>query len=34
MRGYTGKILEVDLSTEKIEDVKFDELVLRHYIRD
>ncbi len=32
MRGYAGKFLEVDLSTEKTKDVVFDEGVLRQYI--
>jgi len=32
MRGYAGKFLEIDLSTEKMEDVTFDEHILRQYI--
>nr|NIQ06560.1 aldehyde ferredoxin oxidoreductase [Candidatus Korarchaeota archaeon] len=32
MRGYAGKFLEVDLSTENTKNVKFDESVLRRYI--
>jgi len=32
MRGYTGKFLEVDLSAEKIKELKLDESVLRQYI--
>ncbi|MFB0500835.1 MAG: aldehyde ferredoxin oxidoreductase family protein [Candidatus Bathyarchaeia archaeon] len=32
MRGYAGKFLEVDLSTENIKNVTFDESVLRNYI--
>lgn len=32
MRGYAGKFLEVDLSTEKIKDVKFSEETLRQYM--
>ncbi len=32
MRGYAGKFLEVDLSTEEMKDVTFDEHVLRQYI--
>jgi aldehyde:ferredoxin oxidoreductase len=32
MRGYAGKFLEVDLSTEKIKELKFDEKILRQYI--
>jgi len=32
MRGYAGKFLEVDLSTEKIKELKFDESILRQYI--
>lgn len=32
MRGYAGKFLDIDLSTEKITQRKFDEEVLRKYI--
>jgi len=32
MRGYAGKFLEVDLSTENTKNVKFNESVLRNYI--
>jgi len=32
MRGYAGKFLEVDLSAEKIKELKFDENILRQYI--
>ncbi|UCE15399.1 MAG: aldehyde ferredoxin oxidoreductase [Candidatus Bathyarchaeota archaeon] len=32
MQGYTGKFLEVDLSTENTKNVTFDESVLRKYI--
>ncbi len=32
MRGYAGKFLEVDLSAEKIKELKFDEKILRQYI--
>jgi len=32
MYGYAGKFLEVNLSTEEIKDVTFDECVLRQYI--
>ncbi len=32
MRGYAGKFLEVNLSTENIKNVTFDESVLRNYI--
>jgi len=32
MRGYAGKFLEVNLSTEKIEEVGFEEDVLRQYL--
>ena len=32
MRGYAGKFLEVDLSTENTKNVTFDESVLKHYI--
>jgi len=32
MRGYAGKYLEVDLSTGKMEEVTFDESILRRYI--
>ena len=32
MRGYAGKFLEVNLSTENTKNVTFDESVLRHYI--
>jgi len=32
MRGYAGKFLEVDLSTESIKNVNFDENILRNYI--
>jgi len=30
--GYAGKFLEVDLSTRKIRDVKFDDAILKDYI--
>jgi len=30
--GYAGKFLEVDLSTEKIKEVKFDDEILKDYI--
>jgi len=32
MRGYAGKFLEVDLSTEKVSEAKFRDSVLRQYI--
>jgi aldehyde:ferredoxin oxidoreductase len=32
MRGYAGKFLDIDLSKEKIKEIKFDESVLRSYI--
>jgi len=32
MKGYAGKFLDIDLSDEKIEEIKFDENVLRSYI--
>ena len=32
MRGYAGKFLEVDLTTEKIKEVNFSEEVLRQYV--
>ncbi|MEM2110466.1 MAG: aldehyde ferredoxin oxidoreductase C-terminal domain-containing protein [Candidatus Bathyarchaeia archaeon] len=32
MRGYAGKLLEVDLSTTNIKDVKFSEEILRQYM--
>ncbi len=32
MRGYAGKFLDIDLSTEKIMQRKFDEKVLKRYI--
>jgi len=32
MRGYAGKFIEVDLSTENTKNVTFDENVLRNYI--
>ena len=32
MRGYAGKFLEVDLSTENTKNVTFDDSVLRNYI--
>ncbi|RLI46432.1 aldehyde ferredoxin oxidoreductase [Candidatus Bathyarchaeota archaeon] len=32
MRGYTGKFLEIDLSTENIKNVTFNENILRQYI--
>ncbi|MEA2089371.1 MAG: aldehyde ferredoxin oxidoreductase C-terminal domain-containing protein [Thermoproteota archaeon] len=32
MRGYAGKLAEVDLSTEKTKDVAFKEEILRQYI--
>jgi len=32
VRGYAGKLLEVNLSTEQIEEVRFEEVVLRQYI--
>jgi aldehyde:ferredoxin oxidoreductase len=32
MRGYAGKFLEIDLSSEKIKDVTFNEEILRSYI--
>jgi aldehyde:ferredoxin oxidoreductase len=32
MRGYSGKLLEVDLSTGNIKEVKIDESILREYI--
>jgi len=32
MRGYAGKFLEVDLSTENIKEVRFNEEILRQYI--
>jgi aldehyde:ferredoxin oxidoreductase len=32
MRGYAGKFLEIDLSTEKIKEVTFSEDVLQNYI--
>jgi aldehyde:ferredoxin oxidoreductase len=32
MRGYAGKFLDIDLSKEKINEVKFDENTLRTYI--
>jgi len=31
-RGYAGKFLEVDLSSEKIKDTTFDEEILRSYV--
>jgi len=31
-RGYAGKVLDVDLSTEKIRDVTFEDKVLRNYV--
>ena len=30
--GYAGKFLEVDLSTENIKEIKFDDKVLRDYV--
>jgi aldehyde:ferredoxin oxidoreductase len=32
MRGYAGKFLDIDLTTEKISQTKFDEEVLKKYI--
>ena len=32
MRGYAGKFLDIDLSDERITEIKFDENVLRSYI--
>ncbi|MEM2455154.1 MAG: aldehyde ferredoxin oxidoreductase N-terminal domain-containing protein, partial [Candidatus Bathyarchaeia archaeon] len=32
MRGYSGKLLEVDLSTGNIKETKIDEDILRQYI--
>ncbi len=32
MRGYAGKFLEIDLSKEKVEEIKLDESVLRSYV--
>ena len=32
MRGYAGKFLEVDLTGQKVKDVKFEDDVLRQYI--
>jgi len=32
MRGYTGNFLEIDLYTEKMKDIAFDERTLRQYI--
>ncbi len=32
MRGYSGKVLDVDLSNENIKETKFDEEILRQYI--
>jgi len=32
MRGYAGKFLDVDLTTEKIARITFDENVLRSYV--
>ncbi|MEM2960659.1 MAG: aldehyde ferredoxin oxidoreductase N-terminal domain-containing protein, partial [Candidatus Bathyarchaeia archaeon] len=32
MRGYSGKLLEIDLSTGNIKEVKIDEIILREYI--
>jgi len=32
MRGYAGKFLEIDLYTEKMKDIAFDEPTLRQYI--
>ena len=32
MRGYAGKILEVDLSTSDVKNIKFSDQVLRQYI--
>lgn len=31
-RGYAGKFLEVDLSSEKIKDVTFDDEILKNYV--
>jgi len=32
MHGYTGKLLEIDLSTEKVKEVSFSEDILKSYI--
>jgi aldehyde:ferredoxin oxidoreductase len=32
MRGYAGKFLDIDLSKEKIGEIRFDESLLRNYI--
>jgi aldehyde:ferredoxin oxidoreductase len=32
MRGYAGKFLEVNLTTRKIKEVRFEEAILRNYI--
>jgi aldehyde:ferredoxin oxidoreductase len=32
MRGYAGKFLDIDLSAEKISQIRFDEAVLKKYI--
>jgi len=31
-RGYAGKFLDVDLSSEKIEDIAFDDEILKNYV--
>ncbi|MCW4020640.1 MAG: aldehyde ferredoxin oxidoreductase, partial [Candidatus Bathyarchaeota archaeon] len=31
-RGYAGKFLDIDLSTEKIAEIRFKEEVLRQYL--
>ncbi|HEY4675043.1 MAG TPA: aldehyde ferredoxin oxidoreductase N-terminal domain-containing protein, partial [Candidatus Bathyarchaeia archaeon] len=32
MQGYAGKLLEVDLSTGKIKETKFDDQILENYV--
>ena len=31
-RGYAGKFLDVDLSSEKIEDITFDDATLKNFV--